>query len=94
METGSVFHFGSNMPTGWEAPFADGALLFVVKSKEAGEGYEPYMKGLKEMVQTLDKEPTNGNPFYFNELKADHPAILFARSVNPDFDEVLKNIPY
>jgi len=94
METGSVFHFGSNMPTGWEAPFADGALLFVVKSKEAGEGYEPYMKGLKEMVQTLDKERTNGNPFYFNELKADHPAILFARSVNPDFDEVLKNIPY
>ncbi|MBK8291039.1 MAG: cupin domain-containing protein [Flammeovirgaceae bacterium] len=94
METGSVFHFGSNMPTGWEAPFADGALLFVVKSKEAGENYEPYMKGLKEMVQTLDQERANGNPFYFNELKADHPAILFARSVNPDFDEVLKNIPY
>ena len=94
METGSVFHFGSNMPTGWEAPFAGGALLFVVKSKEKGEHYEPYMKGLHEMKVTLDQERANGNPFYFNELKPNHPAILFARSVNPNFDEVLKNISY
>jgi len=94
METGSVFHFGSNMPTGWEAPFADGALLFVVKSKEEGESYEPYMKGLNEMKVTLDQERANGNPFYLKELKPDHPAILFARSVNPNFDELLKNIPY
>ena len=94
METGSLFHFGSNMPTGWEAPFAGGALLFVVKSKEEGEAYEPYIKGLNEMKATLDKERANGNKFYFNELKPDHPAILFARSVNPNFDVVLKNISY
>jgi hypothetical protein len=36
----------------------------------------------------------NGNEFYFNELKSDHPAIKFARSINPNFDEVLKNISY
>lgn len=94
MEAGSTFHFGSNMPTGWEAPFAEGALLYVVKSKEEGESYELYMKGLKEMVETLDQERANGNPFYYNELDQDHPAILFARSVNPDFEEVLKNIKY
>lgn len=90
METGSSFHFGSNMPTGWEAPFTEGALLFVVKSKTEGEAYEPYMKGLLEMKTSLDQERANGNPFYFKELKPDHPAILFARSVNPNFDEVLK----
>ena len=94
MEPGSLFHFGSNMPTGWEAPFADGALLLVVKSKEEGEAFEPYMKGLLEMKETLDKERSAGNAFYFNALESDHPAILFARSVNPNFDEILKNIPY
>jgi len=94
MEPGSLFHFGSNMPTGWEAPFAEGAFLLVVKSKEEGEAYEPYMKGLQEMKVMLDEERANGNAFYFNELKPDHPAILFARSVNPDFDEVLENIDY
>jgi len=94
METGSLFHFGSNMPTGWEAPFAEGARLLVVKSKEKGEAYGPYIKGLNEMKVTLDKERAEGTKFYFNELKPDHPAILFARSVNPNFDEVLKNINY
>ncbi len=94
MESGSLFHFGSNMPTGWEAPFAEGAFLLVVKSMEEGEAYEPYMKGLEEMKTMLDEERANGSEFYFNELKADHPAIIFARSVNPDFDAVLENIEY
>lgn len=89
MEPGNVFHFGSNMPTGWEAPFGEPALLFVVKSTEAGEGYAPYMQGLKEMAQDLDKQRSEGGVFYFNELPEDHAAIQFARSVNPDFDEVL-----
>lgn len=94
METGSLFHFGSNMPTGWEAPFAEGAFLLVLKAKEKGEAFEPYIKGLIEMKGTLDEERKNGTAFYFNELKPDHPAILFARLVNPNFDEVLKSIPY
>lgn len=94
MEAGSLFHFGSNMPTGWEAPFAEGAFLLVVKSTEEGEAYEPYMKGLKEMVTMLDEERKAGTAFYFNELAPDHEALEFARSVNPDFDEVLKNISY
>lgn len=94
MAPGSLFHFGSNMPTGWEAPFADGAFLLVVKSKEEGEAYEPYMEGLKEMKVMLDEERAKGNPFYFNELEPDHEAIKFARSVNPDFDSVLENIQY
>ena len=94
MEAGSLFRFGDNMPTGWEAPFADGALLLVVKSKKKGEAYEPFIKGLNKMKVSLDKERAKGNKFYFNELKPDHPAIVFARSVNPNFDEVLKNIRY
>ncbi|MEM7298500.1 MAG: cupin domain-containing protein [Bacteroidota bacterium] len=94
METGSMFHFGDNIPTGWEAPFAEGALLYVVKTKEEGAGYEPYMKGLRDMVSELDDMRTDGMEFYYNELPEDHVAIQFARSVNPDFDAVLASIKY
>ncbi len=94
MEAGSLFHFGDNIPTGWEAPFAEGALLLVVKTREEGADYEPYMKGLREMATDLDKQRAKGNQFYYNELPEDHPAIQFARSVNPDFDAVLNSIAY
>lgn len=94
MEAGSLFHFGDNIPTGWEAPFADGAFLLVVKTKEDGADYEPYMKGLREMVTELDEDRKNGTAFYYNELSEDHPAIKFAHSVNPNFESVLKSIDY
>jgi quercetin dioxygenase-like cupin family protein len=94
METGSVFHFGSRMPTGWETPFAGGALLYVVKSKKPGDNYQKFMDGISKMQADVDKQRKDGVPFYFNALKPDHPAVVFAKSVNPDFDAVLKNIPY
>jgi hypothetical protein len=92
MEAGSLFRFGDGMPTGWEAPFAEGALLLVVKPKQNTDSYETFNKGIKSMKATVEKERKEGSPFYFNELKPDHPAIIFARSVNPKFDEVLKGI--
>ena len=94
METGSLFHFGDNMPTGWEAPFAEGALLLVVKAKKKGEAYKPFIDGLNKMKATLEKDMAKGEKFYFNQLAPDHPAIVFAKSVNPKFDDVLKNIRY
>ncbi len=89
MEPGSLFHFGSGMPTGWEAPFSEDALLLVVKSKEEGSAYEPYVQGLREMATDLDAQRAEGTEFYFHELAPDHEAIEFARGVNADFDEVL-----
>lgn len=94
METGSLFRFGDKMPTGWEAPFAEGALLLIVKPKMETVSYGVFNKGIKSMQATVDKERKGGEAFYFNELKPDHPAIAFARSVNPDFDSVLKSINY
>lgn len=90
LEAGALFRFGDKMPTGWEAPFGEGALLLIVKTKEKGAGYEPFIAGLKKMKGNLDKERAGGTPFYFNELKPDHPAVVFARSVNPKLDDVLK----
>lgn len=94
MEAGSIFHFGSNMPTGWEAPFAEGALLMVVKTKKVTDGYKTFMEGLTKMKSNLEKERSEGALFYFNALRPDHPAVVFAKSVNPNFDALVKSIPY
>ncbi|MFZ5684639.1 MAG: cupin domain-containing protein [Pseudomonadota bacterium] len=90
MEAGSLFRFGDKMPTGWEAPFNEPALLLVVKPKGETTDYDVFNRGLKAMQSMVIKDRANGMPFYFNELKPDHPAIVFARSVNPNFDAVLK----
>ena len=66
----------------------------MVKTKEEGAAFEPYMQGLKDMLTMLDNERKGGMQFYFNELDAEHEAIQFTRSVNPNFDEVLNNNPY
>jgi quercetin dioxygenase-like cupin family protein len=94
MEAGSLFRFGDQMPTGWEAPFGEGALLLVVKGKAPNDGYETFNKGILSMQAAVDKERKEGTAFYYNALAPNHPAIAFARSVNPDFDTVLKNIKY
>lgn len=94
MEAGSLFRFGDQMPTGWEAPFSEGALLLIVKGKAPDDGYQTFNAGIKSMQAAVDKERKAGDPFYFNALAPNHPAIIFARSVNPDFDTLLKNIKY
>lgn len=90
MQTGTLFRFGDNMPTGWEAPFSEPALLLVVKPKGESTSYDIFNGGIRAMRSATDKDRKTGMPFYYNELKPDDPAIAFARSVNPDFDSVLK----
>ena len=92
MEAGSTFHFGSNTPTGWEAPFPEGAYLYIVKQFDEGLDYEAYTKDIRAMAEQLDQEMSDGSVFYFNQLDANHPAIEFARQHNPDFDELLSGL--
>lgn len=90
MQTGTLFRFGDNMPTGWEAPFSEPALLLVVKPKGENTSYDIFNRGIIAMQSATEKDRKKGAQFYYNELKPDDPAIAFARSVNPDFDAVLK----
>jgi quercetin dioxygenase-like cupin family protein len=94
MQAGTLFRFGDNMPTGWEAPFNEPALLLVVKPKGENTSYDIFNRGIKAMQASVDKDRKAGKmQFYYSELKPDDPAIAFARSVNPDFDTVLKIKP-
>ena len=89
MEAGSTFHFGSNAPTGWEAPFPEGAFLYIVKSFEEGLDYETYTSDIRSLAEQEDQEMSEGSVFYFHQLPPDHEAIKFAREHNPNFDEIL-----
>jgi quercetin dioxygenase-like cupin family protein len=88
MEAGSTFHFGSNAPTGWEAPFPEGAFLYIVKSYEDLD-YESYTTDIRNMATELDQQMSDGSVFYYHQLPPDHEAIRFAREHNPNFDEIL-----
>lgn len=91
MEPGSLFHFADNAPTGWEAPFNDDALVLIVKTRTPDENYAAMMEGLEDMATMLDRQmKEEGMPLWFDQIPADHPAREFARSVNPNFDEVMK----
>ncbi|MBU1378811.1 MAG: cupin domain-containing protein [Alphaproteobacteria bacterium] len=93
MQAGTLFRFGDKMPTGWEAPFNEPALLLVVKPKGGNDNYDIFNRGIKAMQSAVDKDRKAGSPFYYSELKSDDPAIAYARSVNPNFDAVLKIKP-
>jgi len=93
MQPGTLFRFGDKMPTGWEAPFNEPALLLVVKPKGESTDYDVFNRGIKAMQTSTNKDRQKGSPFYYSELKPDDPAIAYARSVNPNFDAVLKIKP-
>lgn len=93
MQAGTLFRFGDKMPTGWEAPFNEPALLLVVKPKGENASYDIFNRGIKAMQTSTNKDREKGSPFYYSELKPDDPAIAYARSVNPNFDAVLKIKP-
>ncbi|NQE61426.1 cupin domain-containing protein [Caulobacter sp. RHG1] len=93
MEAGSLFRFGDKMPTGWEDPFGEPALLLVVKPKGESTSFDLFNRSIKAMKTSTEKDRAKGMAFYYSELKPDDPALAFARSVNPDFDAVLKIKP-
>lgn len=90
METGSVFHFGPDAPTGWEAPFEEGAQVLIVKTIREGENYEMFCEGMRELAEKLDVRYADGDGevFYFKQLEDDHPAITFARAHGASIDAV------
>jgi len=93
MDAGSVFHFAPNAPTGWEAPFPEGAELLIVKTLEAGQDYATYRDDMAQLAAKLDDEHRNGGVFYFHQLEPEHPAVVFARAQGASVDQLLRPAP-
>ena len=85
MEPGSLFHFAKGTPTGYEVPFDGDALILIFKSQRLTESDRDFIAYLKGLASRLKKEEDAGVPYRLMDLPADHPAIEFAKRVNPDY---------
>lgn len=85
-----LFHFPGGVPTGFETPFDEAAVILILK--EGNEAYEEMVAGMVEARDMLDAEVKAGEPFYYRELPPDHPARIFARqATGRDPVEALEN---
>jgi hypothetical protein len=85
MKPGSLYWFGDNIPTGFQVPFTDNAYILIFKAIR-GDDDEPFIQYLKKLSANLKKEQAAGTVFRLTDLAAPHPALDFARKVNPRFD--------
>ena len=84
MRAGALFWFGDGVPTGYENPFTEPALLLIFKTDDREPGYDPAMlTRLAATRDSLEEERRHGTPFTFADLPQDHPAQVFARGVRP-----------
>ena len=74
VEPGGLMSFGADVATGYEVPFDESAFMLVFRGGVPELDQQAFMARLKE-----DEVPT------LLDLPADHPAIEFARTVNPGF---------
>jgi len=92
MKPGTLFHFGNDKPTGWEAPFNEEAHLLVFKKRTPDQNYESYMAGLADMQVMMDEEMEKGMTLWYHQIGPEHPARQFAAQVNPDFDQLIEKL--
>lgn len=85
MGPGSLFHFAPGTPTGYEVPFDEDAYILIFKGDRTTEKESDFIDYLKGMADRLKNEHAAGVPYLLTDLPSDHPAIEFARTVNPAF---------
>ena len=89
MKPGSLFRFGSDIPTGYEVPFDEEAVILIFKGDRSTEVEEEFISYLKGLAGWLKREQQSGVPFLLRDLPPSHPARAFARTVNPAFEKRL-----
>ena len=75
-----MFFMPPDVETGYEVPFDEPAVLFIVKFEGPKDPNEflDYLEGLQ---QRLIEHRENGETFLLSELPEDHPATVFARKL-------------
>ncbi len=87
MEPGSLFRFGTGMATGYEVPFRTEASILVFKGDRLARSEKDFIDYLRGMAGGVRQAHREGVPFFLVELPDNHPARVFAREVNPSFEE-------
>lgn len=86
MKPGTLFHFAPNTPTGYEVPFTEDAYILILKGRRVMGNEQEFIDYLKGFSERLKREQAAGIPYLMRDLPADHPALRFARDVNPGYD--------
>jgi hypothetical protein len=89
LKPGSLMWFKANEPTGWEVPFDEPAYILIFKGSRSDKSDAEFVDYLRGLAEKLKKEQADGSPFLFRDLPRDHPARVFARKVNPDYEAKL-----
>ena len=74
-----LFHFPGGVPTGFETPFDEPAVILIVKS--GTESYEEMAAGIGEAKVMMENAAAEGEPFYYKDLDPNHAARQYARQV-------------
>lgn len=73
LRPGSLMAFDANVPTGYEVPFDELAVILVLRGVPAAMDQHAFVARLKDEPVAM-----------LADLPADHPARVFGRSVNPN----------
>lgn len=73
---GDLFHFVAGVPTGFETPFDETAVILILKG--SGGSYEEMVVGMEGARQSLARHAADGEVFRLDALPEDHPARTFA----------------
>ena len=87
MKPGTLFHFAPNTPTGYEVPFNEDAFILIFKGQRLTQKEADFVNYLKGLAKRLEREQAAGIPFLLKDLPDDHPAVRYAKEVNPDFEK-------
>jgi quercetin dioxygenase-like cupin family protein len=87
MKPGTLFHFAPNTPTGYEVPFPEDAFILIFKGQRLTEKEADFIHYLQGLAKRLQSEHKAGVPYLLSDLPPDHPAIRFAREINPGFTQ-------
>lgn len=79
IHAGDLFHFPGGVPTGFETPFEEPAVILILKSGPAS--YDEMAEAMVSARDHLTEEAARGVPFSYPELDPSHPARVYAREV-------------
>jgi len=81
LEPGDLLHFPPDVPTGFEVPFDEPAILYITKGDGGGQSLDDSRTFLAAAAGRMAEEADHGEVFSLAELPEDHPARVYARGL-------------
>lgn len=79
INAGDMFHFMPDVPTGFEVPFDEPAVILIFKGDPGT--YEEVWAGISAAAASMAEDAAKGEPFTYAELEPDHPARTFGKEL-------------